>query len=132
MQACQFYYTAIDYDAKGPKKKSSLLLHLMGQRGIDIYNTFKFEAGTELNYDNVVASFNAYFCPKKNVDFERYKFMHCTQENLSIDAFVLKLKTLSRNCEFGEMNDSLVKTRIMCGVKSDKLRKRLLQETDLN
>ena len=104
---------------------------MLGTPGTKIYNTFKFETGQELNYEQIVAHFNAHFCPKKNIDFERYKFMNCSQEGLPVMDYVTKLRKMAADCEFDTLEDSLVKTRLICGIKSDKLRKRLLQENAL-
>ena len=41
------------------------------------------------------------------------------------------LRILSKSCEFGDLADSLLRTRLVCGVKKDTVRSRLLRETDL-
>ena len=49
-----------------------------------------------------------------------------------IDAYVTELRKLARNCEFEELHDSLIRNRIVCGIRSNVVRKRLLREKDLN
>ncbi len=49
-----------------------------------------------------------------------------------IDAYVAELRKLARNCEFGELHDSIIRDRIVCGIRSNEVRKRLLREKDLN
>ena len=49
-----------------------------------------------------------------------------------IDAYGTELRKFARNCEFGELHDSIIRDRIVCGIRSNKVRKRLLREKDLN
>ena len=45
--------------------------------------------------------------------------------------YVTDLKFLSKSCEFGDLTDSFIKDKLVCGVKQDIVRSRLLRETDL-
>ena len=47
------------------------------------------------------------------------------------DQYVTDLKTKAQKCEFGEFKDSLIRDRIVCGIRCDKTRSRLLRESDL-
>ena len=38
---------------------------------------------------------------------------------------------MSKSCEFGDLTDSLIKDRLVCGVIKDSVRSRLLRETEL-
>lgn len=49
----------------------------------------------------------------------------------SIDSYVTDLENKAKDCEFGELHDSLVRDRIVCGVTNDQVRGRLLREPDL-
>ena len=67
--------------------------------------------------------------------YERNQFNIRNQnEDESIDAYMRDLRILSKSCEFGDMADSLLRTvcdRLVCGLKNDTVRSRLLRETDL-
>ena len=58
--------------------KTSLLLHIIGEEGLDIYNTSSFLAANEdsdpsMTLKTVIDKFE--FCnPKKNVTLERFHF----------------------------------------------------------
>ena len=39
------------------------------------------------------------------------------------DTYLIDLKTLIKDCEYGELADSLLKDRIVCGIIDDKVRK---------
>ena len=49
-----------------------------------------------------------------------------------IDVYVTELRKLARNCEFGELHDSIIRDRIVCGIRSNEVRKGLLKEKDLS
>ena len=48
-----------------------------------------------------------------------------------MDAFVTELKQKASLCEFGELKDSLIRDRIVCGIRNDTVRARLLREREL-
>ena len=64
---------------------------------------------------------------------ERYLFNSRNQEaDESIDAYVTALRKLAQTCNFCEcLNDTLIRDRIVLGVKSKHLRERLLQDRKL-
>ncbi len=65
--------------------------------------------------------------------FERHIFNTRVQSpGESIDQFVTDLKTKAKSCEYGQLCDSLIKDRIIVGIRDDALRARLLRETDLD
>ena len=71
--------------------------------------------------------------PKANVTFERYTFNQLVQqEGEHIDEFVTKVKAKAKKCEFLELEESLIKDRIVIGVRSDLVREKLLSEESLD
>ena len=50
----------------------------------------------------------------------------------TIDQYVTDLRTKARSCEFGELRDSLIQDRIICGIIFDKTRGILLREGDIS
>ena len=53
------------------------------------------------------------------------------QAGETIDQYLTDLKKKAKSCEFGDLNDSLIKDRVVCGILSDKNRARLLKQPDL-
>ena len=84
-----------------------------------------------MNYELVKEKFDAYFRPKKNVEFERYKFLNLMQGDYSLPEFIAAVKRGSRGWEFNEMQESMVKTKLIHGINSDDLRKKLLSREDI-
>lgn len=70
---------------------------------------------------------------KTNTTYERYVFNNKHQKfSESVDAYVTKLRKLSLTCEFGELADQMIRDRLVCGIKDNAVRKKLLQEADLS
>ena len=67
-----------------------------------------------------------------NVIFERYTFNQRTQaKGETFDSFLTSLRQLSSSCEYGVLQDDLIRDRIVCGIHDENVRKRLLQEANL-
>ena len=62
-------------------------------------------------------------------------FHPCTQNGCSFDSFLVDKKTTTKNkaktCEFGSLEDSLIRDRIVCGIYSKEMRERLLRDSEL-
>ena len=123
---------ATEKDTKGDKIKTSIFLTCIGQKGREIYETFTFEPGDEMKLAPVLHKFSEYCNPRKNITILRHKFFtYRQQEGQNFHDFVTELKKLSSECEFDNLQDSLIKDMIVCGTKDNSLRERLLRECDL-
>ena len=68
----------------------------------------------------------------KNLTYERHIFNTRNQQaGENIDAFVTDLKNKANLCELSTLKDSLIRDRIVCGIRSDEIRARLLRDPDL-
>ncbi|KAL9952873.1 hypothetical protein ACROYT_G040197 [Oculina patagonica] len=115
------------------KVQCSTLLTVAGEEALEIFNTFDLSDEDKVKIDVGIKKFEEYCTPKKNVAHERHVFNTRAQgATEGIDAYVKELRKLARNCEFGELHDSIIRDRIMCGIRSNKVRKRLTREKDLN
>ncbi len=127
------YLSAIDGDRKVEKMKASLFLHVVGDEALEVYNNFTFEEGESMKLQSIMDKFEAFCIPKRNVTYERHRFFTCMQRSgETIEQYVTELRHRSKTCEFGELTDSLIKDRIVCGIPDNGLRERLLREQDLN
>ena len=109
---------------------------LIGRRGQDIRDTFEFE--TDKDDEDIVTvrmlfqKFEQYCRPKKNLIVEGHRFLTRNQEQSeTIDQYVTKLKTLAASCEWGNLKDDLICSRIVSGIVSTRVRERLLRKPEL-
>ena len=70
--------------------------------------------------------------PKENLPYERYKFFsYRQQQGQTIEQFITELKQKAIKCKLGKLQDSLIKTMIICGVNNSTIREQLLQKDEL-
>ena len=131
IQRFDLYLTASGKIKEDEKVQCAILLHVIGEEALEIYNTFKFATGEDPNKISVLKKkFEDYVNPRKNTVFERYRFWECKQqEGETIDQFITELKTRTRSCEFGDQHDSMIRDRIVFGVRDNRLKERLLRES---
>jgi len=133
-KAFNFYLVATESDTKSDKIKTSILLTCIGDRGWEIYETFEFTtAGDSLKLNPILNQFEAYCNPRSIMYINRYKFFTYHQaEGQPFNNFVTELRTLSAECAFENLCDSLIKDMIICGVSNRTLRERMLREPTLD
>jgi hypothetical protein len=80
----------------------------------------------------LIDAFETFCVGAVNVTYERYVFSRRQQENGErFDVFLGEIRRLARTCQFGAVEDSLLRDRIVVGVRDDATRRRLLQMRDL-
>ncbi|GBL98005.1 hypothetical protein AVEN_126896-2 [Araneus ventricosus] len=77
---------ATSLNAKPESHKVSILLHVIREECLEIYNTFSEVSSTSMN--EIPAKFEAYFVPQRNITYERQKLLLLVQqEGQSVDDF---------------------------------------------
>ena len=98
------YLTASGNVKENEKTKLVILLHLVGEEGIEIYNYFTWapgsddEAGEDKNHlETVMQKFQQYCNPRKNTVIEIFNFWEVKQkEGETEDQFVNEFKNKSQ------------------------------------
>ena len=130
------YYLTATCTEKTEAQKAAIFMCMIGKDGQEIKDTFEFETGE--NEQEVITTailfdkFEAHCKPKRNLVVERHRFL--TREQLpgeSVDQYVTELRTLAASCEWGDLKDDLICSRIVSGISSRVVRERLLRESDL-
>ena len=103
----------------------------IGKAALEIHNGLPFTGDEEKSDMNkVLELWEAHYIGKTNIIYERYKFNNRSQEQTeSIDTYVNALRALAETCEFGTLKDHLIHHRIVCGVRDNAVRRKLLQES---
>lgn len=117
--------------------QKALFLCTIGQGALEIFNAFQYSEGEDPNkVDTIISKFEEYFTGEINETYERFKFNQRNQEvGEAFDAYLTALRNLAETCNFctcPAMGDSLLRDRIVLGIKNEEARKRLLQERKLN
>ena len=120
---------------KGPltranqEEQSAYLLIWVGNAGRDIYNSWGLSEEESQDIDTLLRRFRDHTAPKKNTVFAKYVFQERKQADESFDAFVTDLRNLVHNCQYDNPKE-MVRDKIVCGVKSQEVREKLLTEGD--
>ena len=106
--------------AKTEEEQVSYLLLWIGEHGRKIYRTWTITEDDQKSIKTFYDKFKAHVQPKLNPIFARYQFYHQMQENDSIDAFVTRLRTKARDCNFTDADD-MIRDRMVFGCSSPKV-----------
>lgn len=109
--------------------RTATLLTCIGSDALDVYEGLEFEnEDNKKDIDIVLQKLQRYCIGETNKIYERYRFNKRDQEpNESLDAYVTALRTLAKTCNFGVLENSLIRDRIVIGVRDNQARKKLLQ-----
>ena len=111
-------------------RKNALLLHYIGPECHDIYTTLELPEGEDDLYTKSKTALTNYFKPKVNVEYEKYIFRNCKQnQNEALDSFCTRLRQLSLNCGFVD-KEAEIKSQIIQGCLSTKLRTTALKKPE--
>ena len=109
------------------KQCKALLLHYSGDEVFDIYQTFQ-NTGDESGYNETKTALTKYFKPQVNQEFEIFQFRQMKQMNSeTVDDYATCLRQKAEYCGCTD-KDRELKSQIIQGCKSAKLRRKALQE----
>jgi len=102
------------------------LIYCMGDEADDILSSLALKDDEAKVYKTVVAKFDGYFIPKRNIIFERAKFHKRSQkEGEQVDSFFTDLYKLAETCEFGTLKDDMIRDRIVVGILDGSLSEKM-------
>ena len=113
----------------------ALFLHCLGPEALKLFNGMQFANETERKtLVKIIEKFDEFAIGEVNETYERYVFNGRNPgQDESIHAYIATLRSLPKTCGFCKcLADSLLRDRIVLGVKNNNLRKRLLQERKLD
>jgi RNase H-like domain found in reverse transcriptase/Reverse transcriptase (RNA-dependent DNA polymerase)/Integrase zinc binding domain len=128
-QRYEIYYDVADVEKKVPKKQISDLLHCLGDEGLAVYNALNLPEDADRLPKVILDAISTYYIPFKNTTYIRWLFFSEQQQvGQSIDQYVLTLRNKIKDCEFGELTDSLLRDRLIGGIIDTGMRERLLKD----
>ena len=141
----QWYLEATTLATENDTRKIAILLTVAGSEAQEVFRTFKYNpailatndeaavpAETDKQYDTVLRKFTEFCVPRKNVIYERYVFHTRVQrEEEQFDSFVTDLRLMSKTCEFENLRDSLIRDRVVVGIRDSRLKEKMLRDPGL-
>ena len=131
----QTFMIAAELNAKPELTKVSIFLNLIGHQGNELYESFVWGTAEEKTLEAVLKKFEDHMAHNDNVTVNRYAFWsHNQEEGQSLDDYIKELTLLRHQCRFQDdnnINDSLLRDRIIYGIRDKSLQEKLLRlETD--
>jgi hypothetical protein len=127
------YVLAADLEDASSEKQAAILLTCVGGEAYDVFRSFEFaSAADRKKIDKVTEAFENFCVGQVNVTYERYTFNRRMQENGErFDVFLGDVRRLARSCAFGDVTESMIRDRLVVGIRDDPTRRKLLQIRDL-
>ena len=118
---------------KSEESQVNTLIYTMGDEADDILSSFHLTEEEMGKYSAVKKAFENHFIKKRTPIFERAKFNQRTQEEgESVDSFVTSLHTLVKHCDYGALQDRMIRDRLVVGIRDAVLSEKLQMEPDLD
>jgi len=123
------YELATDLSGESKEKRTAVLLTCIGNEAYDVFQSMVFaDESHRADIDQVIKAFEDYCVGETNVTYERYLLNKRVQEpNEPFDSFMTELRRLIKSCEYGTLEESIFKDRIVIGINDDSTRRKLLQ-----
>ena len=111
----------------------ALFLYSIGPNAVKVYNSFDLPTDDKRKLPKIMEKFDKYAMGETNETYERFIFNSRDQkETETVDEYVAELRTLAQTCSFCTcLSDSLLRDRIVLGIKDAATRKRLLRQPEL-
>ena len=128
------YYLAAELSAKAKGVQVAILLNAAGPEAQEIHEQFTYtETQARDDYKIVLAKFEAYCRPRKNVVYERHRFRGRNQvEEEPVDKWVKDLRIIAKDCDFEAQEDSMIRDQIVYGVHDKRVQERMLRDSKLD
>lgn len=121
---------AAEKNKKSKEIQAAIFLNLIGEYGRQLCNNFNMEVADKKAVAKLMAEFEKFCAPKKNVIYERFKFNQRSQKDgETFDSFLTDIQKLIRTCDFQE-EDNMLRDRIVIGISDTRLQEKLLGRED--
>jgi hypothetical protein len=129
----EIYAVATDIVSKTEEVQCNVFLHVAGPDAQAIAKTFTFAADDRNKIAPLKAKLREHCEGKRNITVTRYRFNTTNQlEGQKFDSWFIDLQNKIATCEYGQLRDSLMIDRIICGIRDDTVRQKLLHTSELN
>ena len=132
IRSFDFYATAVGASTKAEKVQCCLFLHVAGPDAQKVHANLDIPETHRDKIVPLIQAFREHCTGKANITVTRFKFNNHNQRDENISAYIVELKDRIRHCKYGTLEESLLCDRIVSGVKSGKLRDKLLQTANLD
>ena len=113
-------------NALGEDVQCNIFLHVAGLHAQKVHSTWTF-ADADNNKIGPLKDKFVEYCKGKNLIITRYQF-NTTNQATAFDTYLTDLKNKITDCEYGDLRNSFLRDRLVCGVHDETLREKLLRQ----
>jgi len=123
------YVKAAKVDKEERDCQAAIFLACIGADAYDIFSNMEFpQEEDKADPEKLIEAFERHCIGEINEVYERYVFNRRQQEpGETFDTFVGDLRRLARSCQYGVVEESAIRDRVVLGIRDDATRKKLLQ-----
>ena len=128
------YVVATNLSGEDSARRAAIFLACVGTDAYELFQTLEFDDETHRkDITKIIDAFEKHCVGETNVTYERYVFNRREQDAAEpFDSFVADIRRLIRTCEYGVIENSIIRDRIVMGIRDDATRRKLLQTRQLD
>ena len=122
----------LDANAIGKEKRASVLVSTIEHKTYAVLRSLMApETPQKIEYKVLIRALKKHYEPKPLIIAERYIFHQRGQHpGESIAEYVAELRRLASTCNFGDFLEDALRDRLVCGLRSESARRRLLADAE--
>ena len=115
-------------------KRAAVFLNFIGARAYELLRSLLTPTLPQsLKYSELVGLLREHYEPQPVIIAERFHFHRCNQrEGESIAEYMAALRKLSTHCDLKTYLNEALRDRLVCGLRSESIQRRLLAENELS
>ena len=126
------YKIASGIGSQSEAQQINTLLYCLGEESDDVLTSTGITDDERKSYKDVLDKFDSFFKVRKNVIFERARFNRRQQgEGETAEQYIAVLHNLASNCDYSQMQDQMIRDRLVVGIRVTDLSERLQLDCDL-
>ena len=125
------FFTANGITAEA--KKKAVFLSVIGPGPYKILrNLLAPEKPSDKAFDALVAVLTRHYSPRPSEIVQRFRFHTCCRrQGETVTDYVARLRAIAEFCNFGAVLEDMLRDRLVCGVNSEAIQRKLLSESTL-
>ncbi|XP_049515895.1 uncharacterized protein LOC125942024, partial [Dermacentor silvarum] len=126
-QEFELFATATYLNQQPKEVQAATFLMIIGEDARKTYSTFAFASDEEKSDVEVLKL--KFYKPALNLAYHEFRFGKRDQnEGESFNDWLTDLRVLAKSCEFGELEERMLRSRIILGIRDKKLQEKLVSE----
>ena len=118
----QIYAIASGVSEKSQKIQCNVFLHVAGPAAQKVFSTWTIPDDEKDKIEPLITRFKIYCEGKRNITVIRYNFNTRNQRpGEGFESYYTELRNTVKDCEFGSLEDNLLRDRLVCGIILMKL-----------